>query len=98
MSHVYWTENATGVIGRFTAGTMTVQHIRTGEGQPSGIDVDATHVYWCTESPGAVKRMSLDGEDVEILAVSPQPTGIVVTDDAVVWGDFTAGTISRLAK
>src|SRR5439155_1244390 len=63
--HVYWTEEATGTIGRANLdGTGANQSFITGATSPFGVAVDAGHVYWTNFNTGTIGRADLDGTGV----------------------------------
>ena len=93
----YWTVNGAGAIGRRLNGG-SAESLLSGEDQPSGIELDDTHLYWCSEGDREVRRRLLSGGPIETVAMAVQPTGLDLTDDAVIWADFAAGTISMVDK
>jgi len=83
---------------RSAAGDTTV--LSATEPGPAGVATDGEWVYWGTQTDdGSIKRMTLPGGPIEILAESPgtTPTGIALTDTALIWADYDSGTIHLLA-
>jgi hypothetical protein len=98
-AHIYWTDYATGTIGRANLdGSRVNRKFITGADAPVGVAVDAGHVYWTNTQPGTIGRANVDGGGVNqnfIAGVgSVIPTGGVAVDAAHVY--WTNGqTIGR---
>jgi hypothetical protein len=86
-AHIYWTDYATGTIGRANLdGSRVNRKFITGADAPVGVAVDAGHVYWTNTQPGTIGRANVDGGGVNqnfIAGVgSVIPTGGVAVDAA----------------
>jgi hypothetical protein len=99
-AHVYWTNSATGTIGRANLdGTHVNRKFITRVGSPLGLAVDAAHVYWADNLAQTIGRANLDGSGVNQsffggLGSGVNPTGGVAVDAAhVYWAN--AQTIGR---
>src|SRR5215468_1745958 len=80
-AHVYWTNSATGTIGRANLdGTHVNRKFITGVGSPLGVAVDAAHVYWADNLAQTIGRANLDGRAVNLnfIAGASQPLGVAV--------------------
>lgn len=82
------------------AGLATVT-LATKQLSPSGIAVDATHVYWFSLGDGSLQRCEVAGcNDAPAMLVSGQnrPFGPALGDDAIYWTEYLSGTVKGLAK
>jgi len=90
-AHVYWTNSATGTIGRANLdGTHVNRKFITRVGSPLGVAVDAAHVYWADNATGTIGSANLDGTGVDQnfiggLGSGVNPTGGVAVDAAHVY-------------
>jgi virginiamycin B lyase len=97
-AHVYWTNSATGTIGRANLdGTHVNRKFITGVGSPLGVAVDAAHVYWADSATGTIGRANLDGTHVnrKFITGVGSPLGVAVDAAHVYWADSATGTIGR---
>ena len=71
--------------------------VASGQNAPSGIAVDATHVYWTCSGDGTVKKAPIAGGDQVLLHDSPDGGAWTITVDAtsVYWADRMAGTVNK---
>ena len=100
---VYWASASTNSIGRANLdGTGVNPSFITGANGPTGLAVDAAHVYWAnTGAPPAVDsrigRASIDGTgaDQDFITTTSQPTGVAVDAAYVYWTQAGTGTIGR---
>ncbi len=106
-SHVYWTNLATGTIGRANLdGTGVNQNFITGIDAPSGIASDGTYLYWTTgglndnAGTGGVARSLLDGtsRNNTFITGANKPIGLAVNATHIFWTNFNSGGIGRAAK
>ncbi len=80
--HIYWTNYATGTIGRANLdGSRVSQRFISGAKSPWGVAVDARHLYWSNYYAGTVSRANLDGKAVSrSFFVTSGPVGGVAVD------------------
>jgi virginiamycin B lyase len=94
---VYWTNSATGAIGRANLdGSSQDQGFVLGAHAPTGVAVDGEHAYW-TNFNGTIARANLDGTGVDesFIAGANSPAGIAVDSAHIYWTNFNAGSIGR---
>ncbi len=104
---VYWSNVGTNTIGRAnlngTCPNRSFIRAKTSGGWhgPSGLDVDATHIYWANDAPGSRRaslgRANLDGMGVDQSFISGGDFGTGVAVDAahVYWANEHGLTIGR---
>ncbi len=100
---VYWTEK--DVVGRVlhkaksAAPASPALEIAIGQGEPSHLAVDETHVYWSNSADGTINRVPKGGGVVEILAMDQgTPTVLAIDDTRVFWVNSATGQIMRVDK
>ncbi len=99
-THVYWTEGASGAGGairRVPLGGGAVEMLGTTTARPSGIAVDATHVYVATDAKNVV-RVPIGGGAAEEIAkaigTAPNPIVAVAVDaNGLFW--LEGGSVRR---
>jgi sugar lactone lactonase YvrE len=103
---LYWTDSApfypspTGLIMKVSkAGGMPVK-IADAQGDPLGLAVDDTYVYWVNGDVGTIVRAPKDGGLSEVLAGGQTyVTAIAIDDNAIYWTtQAQGGTVVLLAK
>jgi virginiamycin B lyase len=97
-AYVYWSNNATGTIGRANLdGSASDQEFITGAGAPSGVDVDSNYVYWA--NGGSIGRANIDGTGVDPdfipLAGFSATADVKVNGTHIYWSSFQSGSIGR---
>ena len=103
--HLYWTRDdgdgfarpASSWIGRANIDGSGVEEHFIYAGQPVGIAVDDSHIYWTDHATYSVGRANLDGTDVTQLITGSSDTwftGIAVGADQLYWAD-EFGSIGR---
>jgi sugar lactone lactonase YvrE len=98
--HLYWGSVSTGAIGRANAdGTGLNPNFISGATFPTGVAVDANHVYWAnTDFPnGRIGRANLDGTgpDQNFISGANFPEGVAVDANHVYWTNAFGNTIGR---
>jgi virginiamycin B lyase len=89
---VFWT-NVGGTIGRAnldgSGADARFITLHGGNPYPSGIALDASHVYWSDFNNGTIGRANLDGTRVNrnFIAAGSHPGGLAVDDAHIYWGD-----------
>lgn len=99
---VYWTDPASGSIGRaLKTGGMSAQ-IASGQTGAKAIAVIGTNVYW--GGPGYIRRAPqvaapCVGNLCELVATVDQPDALIAANDGLYWTNrIVAGGVYRLAK
>ena len=71
--------------------------LATGQAQPSGVTLDATHLYWLDEGLGAVMSAPLGGGAPTVVAgAQASPRSIAVDSTSVYWtNESDGGVIAR---
>jgi hypothetical protein len=90
-SGVFWTNNATGNIGRANLdGTGSDQSFINGGSGPYGVAVDGAHVYWANNTANTIGRANLDGTGAEqsFITGAGGPAGVAADPNA---GDGGSG-------
>jgi virginiamycin B lyase len=103
---VYWANRGhsdcvapNGSIGRANVdGGLVDQSFITGADLPTGVAVNATHIFWSNQGPcdNSIGRANIDGTEVDQLYVSgdpglAEPTGVAVDDANIYWGNLFSG-------
>jgi hypothetical protein len=85
-THVYWTNQTTGTIGRVPIAGGDPEWIATDQVSPYAIAVDDTHAYWSDQGGDAIMRTVKDGsESPTQVAVAYDPTAIAIDGTHVYW-------------
>jgi hypothetical protein len=82
-------------ISRARAEGGEVLDLATGEGNPWGLAIDATYVYWTGDSDGSIKRAPLDGSGPTTLLASGfgGSYSIAVAAQTVFWSADSIGQV-----
>jgi hypothetical protein len=96
--HIYWTNGYANTIGRANVDGTGVNQSFIAANAPSGITVDAGHVYWSSGS--TIGRANLDGTGVNqgFLAISGGGVGagrIAADGNHIYWINMGTGAIGR---
>ena len=95
---LYWTNQATGTIGRANLDGSGVHQtfISSGVSRPTGIAVDAGHIYWANGEARTIARADLDGTHVTETLISDvgSPQGLAVGAGHIYWAS-NADAIGR---
>lgn len=93
-AYLYWSNPTHQAIGRANLdGSGVNQHFIATASKPEGIAVDASYIYWATQT-GTIGRAKLDGSEVNqsFIAVPPPPVfafsyldGLAVDDSHIYW-------------
>lgn len=102
---VYWVNgnpSGQGSIGRagLDGSPASVdQSLVAGSGDPCGITVNATHVFWANSLADTISRAELDGENPipNFITGADEPCGVAVDETHVYWANQDANTIGRAA-
>jgi sugar lactone lactonase YvrE len=81
ISHLYWADMLTGTINEANLDGSNNHAIVTGQGTPTGVAVDSSHLYWANgvSNTGTINKANLDGTGVTTLATGQQtPRGVAV--------------------
>ena len=115
--YVYWTvappNTAAGKVQRIAKAGGTVETLATGLGQPAGLAIDTTDVYFIdpgvgtSAGSGTIQRVALPGGGTPTVLVKDlaSPLSVLVTATHVYWtnsgisrGGSTDGSVQRIAK
>ncbi len=94
---IYWTNGATGGIGRAKLdGTDVNQSFIAGAREPSGVVVSDKYVYWGNAETGTIGRATLSGADVtqKFITGISGPRSLAVSSGHIYWGTAT-GAVGR---
>ncbi len=94
--HIYWTETmpaaVNGTINQAGLDGSNPQPF-PAPGQPFGIAVDASHIYWTDLANGTVNEANLDGSSAHIIVNGENhPTGVAVDASHLYWTDHYSGS------
>lgn len=84
-THVYWTNQSTGMIQRVPIAGGDVEILAQDQVDPYAIVVDATHAYWSNQAGDAIMRVLKEGGTPEMIDNAYDPTGIAVDSTHVYW-------------
>ncbi len=100
-THLYWTENMPGAVGRSLPDGSSLEVLGTGLGSLRGLAVDATHVYFAFHDVnGSIQRVPRAGGTIETFAANePWPLRVLADATHVYWSCYqNAGRIRRAPK
>ena len=64
--------------------------IATGQDDPAGVAVDASHLYWASAGDNAVVEASLDGSSAHTIVTNQdEPFGVAVSAGHLYWSNFS---------
>jgi hypothetical protein len=100
-TNVYWTDSTANAVMQMTKGGGSVITLEPEQFSPTGLGIDATHVYWIASR--TLWSTSIGGNDSGVpqtlasatsASTDPSlPTPILAHDGDLYWGDPGAGTI-----
>jgi hypothetical protein len=97
-AYVYWSNGATGTIGRAANdGTHVDPSFIGGLQTPQALAVDSGHIYWANIAGHAIGRAKIDGSSVEpeFIKLPYEPNGVAVNASHVFWSNGPGGKIGR---
>jgi streptogramin lyase len=97
-THLYWSNYASGTIGRADADGTNVDHtFIAGADHPIGVAAAAGRLYWASEGTDAIGRARLDGTQVDqaLVGGASDPGGVAAASGHVYWANYGTGTIGR---
>jgi hypothetical protein len=97
-THVFWTDPASGSIGRANLdGSEANYTFITGAQNPCGIAVDGEHIYWTNFGSNAIGRANLDGSGPtqSFIGAVNEPCGVAVDPKFIYWTSATAHYVGR---
>lgn len=83
---VVWTVPAAGLVRYLNGNNVTT--FATGQGEPSYVETDPTHVYWTNVTDGAVRRKPKPpavGSVQDVATNSPNANALIVGETDVYW-------------
>ncbi|MBV9321901.1 MAG: choice-of-anchor D domain-containing protein [Mycobacterium sp.] len=97
---IYWTNWATGAIGRANlSGTDVSPRFIIGARNPTGVVLEGQHVYWTSSGGAAIGRANRDGRHVDQSFISGLAEGdlqgLAVDAHHIYWTDELNGSIGR---
>jgi hypothetical protein len=100
---IYWTNPDQGAIGRADlSGRHVMPALIVGAHGPTGLALDAQHLYWAEDPTGAshtatIARADLRGTHVDqsFISGASGPFGVAVDSHYVYWANNASGTIGR---
>src|SRR5712692_6513475 len=101
--HLYWTNFGafpnTGTIQEGNPDGTGVTTIVTGQNDPYGVAVGASHIYWAGDSGpsnGTIMEANLDGTGVTTLVTGlDHPAGVAVDASHIYWAENGSNTIMK---
>jgi Low-density lipoprotein receptor repeat class B len=97
-AYVYWSDGATGTIGRAANdGTHVDPSLIGGLQTPQALAVDSGHIYWASIAGHAIGRARIDGSSVEpeFIKLPYEPNGVAVNASHVFWSNGPGSRIGR---
>ncbi|MCA9706663.1 MAG: hypothetical protein KDK70_12490 [Myxococcales bacterium] len=97
-THVYF--GSGGTIGRALkdGDNQGIETLASDQGSSWDIGVDATHVYWTSDSNGHVVRVPIEGGAEEVLASTAIPWGLDLGCTTVFWAENGTQTLHMVLK
>ena len=100
--HIYWTETlpsaVNGTINQAGLDGSSPQ-LFPAQGQPFGIAVEASHIYWTDLANGTVNEANLDGSSAHIIVTGQnQPAGMAADASHIYWTDLANGGKARSTR
>jgi hypothetical protein len=98
-TNIYWATTSGKVRKRQKVGIAGAVALIGGGGAISSLSVDARHVYYTVPTDGAIRRVPVNGGEIELVA-PPQddPQRVVVDEKRVYWTSFAGGKVCLMAK
>ena len=77
--HLYWANGAGTIVQAGLDGSHP-HAIATGQGNPWGVAVSSSHVYWTNTAAGTIVQAGLDGSHPHVIATGQgEPLGVAVS-------------------
>ena len=100
---IYWTNRDKGTIGRADlSGRHPMPHFIAGAHSPTGLALDARHLYWAEDPTGVAHTATLARADLRgthvnhsFISGASGPFGVAVDSHYLYWANYASGTIGR---
>jgi hypothetical protein len=98
-SHVFWATDTSpnGQVFSLPKSGGKPVAIASGQFQPRGLALDATHVFWGNQNGGTIMQANKDGSSQMTIATAQQgPEGVATDGTWVYWADVSGGDVSKV--
>jgi hypothetical protein len=90
LNYIYWTNPASGTVGRANLdGSGVDQSFISGANEPEGVvpGINGAYIYWSNNQGGTIGRANYDGTGIDqsFITGAFNPSGLAVSEHYIYW-------------